>query len=406
MTRRDTVKLFGLLGLRAVLPAKARAMPVEPPPPNDPAIADATLAFGCDLFGKLRAKSGNLFFSPLSIETALAMTSGGARGETLAEMLKTLHLPKADSQSGVGGLIRYLRSVPANQYELSIANALWLQEGMSFRQQFLADSARHYAASMQSVDFRQTELARQTINHWVEKQTKDKIKELFGPGALDKDSRLVLTNAVYFKGKWAEPFQKFQTKDEPFHLAGGGTVQVPLMRQSGEYRYLADDGLQAVALPYFGGRVEMMIVLPARPDGLPAVEKALTANKFKDWAARLRRSDGQVLLPRFTATDEFNLGDTLQDLGMRRAFGKEADFGGMCDEPLMIGQVVHKAFVDTNEEGTVAAAATGVTMKPMAAPPQPKQPFVFRADRPFLFVIRDTGTGTPLFVGRIANPTA
>jgi serpin B len=404
MTRRDTLKLFGLLGLRAALPAGVRAMPVEPPPPNDPAIADATAAFGCDLFGKLRSKSGNLFFSPLSVETALAMTAGGARGETLAEMNKVLHLPKADSQAGVGALMRYLQAAPAAKYELAIANALWLQQGMSFRQQFLAETARHYGASMQSVDFRDGDKARQTINHWVEQQTKDKIKELFGPGSLEKESRLVLTNAVYFKGKWADPFKKFVTKDEPFYLADGSKVQAPLMRRGGEFRYLAGDRVQVVTLPYSGSRVDMMIVLPAKPDGLPDVEKTLTADKLKEWAGKLRNSDGEVLLPRFKLTDEFDLGNTLKEIGMRLAFSKQADFGAMCEEPVMIGQVVHKAYVDTNEEGTEAAAATGVKMLPMAAPPQPKQPFIFRADRPFLFVIRDTGTGTPLFVGRIANP--
>jgi serpin B len=404
MTRRDTLKLFGLLGLRAALPAGVRAVePIQPPPPNDPAIAEATAAFGCDLFGKLRAKSGNLFFSPTSIATALAMTAGGARGETLAEMNKVLHLPKADS-AGVGDLMRYLQAAPAAKYELSIANALWLQQGMSFRQRFLTETAHIYGASMQSVDFRDGDKARQTINHWVEQQTKDKIKELFGPGSLEKDSRLVLTNAVYFKGKWAEPFKKFATKDEPFFLADGSKVQAPLMRQSGEFRYFAGDGLQVVTLPYSGYRVDMMIVLPAKADGLPDVEKTITADKFKEWSGKLRKSDGQVLLPRFKMTDEFDLGNALKEIGMRLPFSKQADFGAMCEEPVIIGQVVHKAYVDTNEEGTEAAAATGVKMLPMAAPPQPKQPFVFRADRPFLFVIRDTGTGTPLFVGRVANP--
>ena len=234
MTRRDTLKLLGLLGLRAAFPARVRAIVPVQPPPNDPAVAAATTAFGCDLFAKLRAKSGNLFFSPLSIETALAMTSAGARGETLAEMVKTLHLPNAGAQAGVGDLLRYLQSNPAAKYQLSIANALWLQEGLSFRQEFLTVTGRQYYASMRSVDFRHAEKARQTINHWVEQQTKDKIKDLFGPGSLTADSRLVLTNAVYFKGKWVAPFTKSATRDERFQLADGKTVQVPLMHRAAD----------------------------------------------------------------------------------------------------------------------------------------------------------------------------
>ena len=161
---------------------------------------------------------------------------------------------------------------------------------------------------------------------------------------------------------------------------------------------------QAVALPYAGGRVEMLILLPYAPDGLPALEKAVTTENFESWGRWLRFMDGNVLLPRFKMADEFNLNDALKEMGMRRAFSRDADFGGMCAEPLLISQVIHKAFVDTNEEGTEAAAATGVPMP--GGVEEPEQRFTFRADRPFLFVIRDTGSGTPLFVGRIVNPMA
>src|SRR6516165_7046014 len=187
MTRRDTLKILGLLGIRAAFPGKLFAdQPVQQPPPKDPAMAAATAAFGCDLFAKLRAKAGNLFFSPLSIETALAMTSAGARGETLAEMKNVLHLPSG-GQAAAGELLRYLQRDPSAKYELSIANALWMQQGLSFRAEFLTETHRHYEATLHSVDFLQPEQARRTINHWVEEQTKDKIKELFGPGSLSKD---------------------------------------------------------------------------------------------------------------------------------------------------------------------------------------------------------------------------
>jgi serpin B len=366
-------------------------------------MAAATAAFGCDLFARLRSKAGNLFFSPLSIETALAMTSVGARGETLAEMTKVLHIP-AGGQSAVGDLLRSLQPGPQAKYELSIANALWMQHGMAFRQEFLAETNRHYEAATHSVDFGQTEQARQTINHWVEQKTKDKIKDLFAPGTLSAECRLVLTNAIYFKGKWADPFNKNFTRDEPFHVTGEKTVQAPLMRRRGQFRYFAGEGVQAVDLPYAGNHISMLVILPAAVDGLPALEKDLTAERVHGWVGKLASKPGEVLLPRFKTTDEFDLTATLQDMGMRRAFTAAADFSGMSPEPLMISKVVHKAFVETNEEGSEAAAATGVAMVRASVRVQ-DEPFKFRADRPFLFAIRDTTTGTPLFVGRVANPT-
>jgi serpin B len=396
--------MLGLLGLRAALPISfgrsGESVLVE----KEHAMAAATAAFGCDLFAKLRAKAGNLFFSPLSIETALAMTGAGARGETLTEMTKVLHLPAA-GQAALGDLLRALQPGPQAKYELSIANALWMQQGIMFRPEFLAEANRHYDAALHSVDFAQTEQARQTINHWVEEKTKDKIKDLFGPGSLSVDSRLVLTNAIYFKGKWADPFDKKATRDEAFHVSGDKTVQVPLMNRRGRYRYFAGDGVQAIDLPYAGNRMAMLVVLPAAANGLPDLEKDLTADRFHGWVEKLAYHPGQVLLPRFKTTEEFDLTATLQELGMRRAFTPEADFSRMSPERLWISNVVHKAFVETNEEGSEAAAATGVAIVATAVPMR-DEPFTFRADRPFLFAIRDTWTGTPLFVGRVANPNA
>jgi serpin B len=407
MTRRDSLKLLGLLGLRAALPANTcRAVPVEPPLTQTKAIADATAAFGCDLFAKLKTKPGNLFFSPLSIETALAMTSLGARGETLAEMNGVLKLPAPRAHSGAGAYLNSLQTKPGAKYELAIANALWIQQGLPVRPEFLTQTKMYYEAAPHSIDFVQTEKARQTINHWVEQQTRDKIKDLFGPGSLTKDNRLVLTNAVYFKGKWDHPFNKQATQNEAFHVTSDKTAQAPLMRRYGDYRYFASDGVQMVELPYAGDRMSMVVILPIAADGLSAVEKDLTAERVHGWVEKLHSRPGEVLLPRFKTTNEYDLSETLQDMGMKRAFGPAADFSGMCAEPLMISKVVHKAFVETNEEGSEAAAATGVAMAPAAVVRNPERPFTFRADHPFLFAIRDAQTGTPLFVGRIVNPMA
>jgi serpin B len=399
MTRRDTLKLLGLLGLRAVLPAGIAF--ARPRRAEDSVMATATRQFGCRLFDKLRAKSGNLIYSPLSIETALAMAAQGARGDTRDEMDQVLQLANPEQRSVAGEYLRNLQSNPDSRYELSIANALWGQQGLPFRQSCLDETQKDFGATLHPVDFKQTEQARQTINHWVADNTKNKIPELFDRGSLSPAAMLVLTNAVYFKGKWAEPFDKKLTKDEPFHVTSDKTTQAPLMRRRGRYRYFANEVVQAVDLPYAGDKLSMLVILPAAPDA----EKDFNAANLRDWVAKLASKPGEVILPRFKVTDEFNLSQTLQDMGMKLAFTGNADFGGMCADRLMISSVIHKAFVETNEEGSEAAAATGVTMI-RASVARPEEPFTFRADRPFLFVIRDITTNTPLFVGRVMNPVA
>jgi serpin B len=401
MTRRHAVKVLSLIGLRTALPAgSGRA--VERALTQDRAVAEATAAFGCDLYGKLRSRPGNLFFSPLSVDVALAILRLGARGESRAEMDAVIRLPLPRAHSGAGAFLNGLRGAPGSGYELSVANSLWLQQGLPFKKEFLDQSRMYFeGASLHSVDFGRTEEARQTINRWVEQQTRDRIKDLFARGTLSKENRLVVANAVYFKSRWADPFPKGATKDEPFHVTDDKTVLAPLMRRHGRYRYHEGGGVQAVELPYAGDRMTMLVVLPSVA---ASAEVELTAERLAAWSGKLRYEEGQVLLPRFKVADEFDLGETLQSMGMKRAFTRAADFGGICDEPLLISKVVHKAFVETNEEGTEAAAATGVLMPPKAARPEPEQPFTFRADRPFVFVIRDARTGTPVFIGRVRNP--
>jgi serpin B len=369
------------------------------------AAADANAAFAADLYGRLRDKPGNLFFSPLSIATALAMTSAGARGETLAEMTKVLHLTDAGAADGVGTLLRGLKSGAGSKYDLHVANALWGQQGLPFDAGFLARTKEQFDATLHAVDFGKTEEARRTINKWVEEQTRDKITDLLGPGALTARTGMVLTNAIYFKGVWTFKFERAMTRDEPFH-APGGDVKAPLMHQSGKFRYCAGDGVQAVELPYAGDRVSMVVLLPQAADGLSALEQGLTADKLAGWVGGMRSLPGDIALPRFKTTTAFELKEPLEKLGMKRAFGPGADFSGILStEPLWISKVIHKAFVDVNEEGSEAAAATAVVMTRAPSPPPPER-FTFRADRPFLFVIRDTATGTPLFVGRLVNPAS
>jgi serpin B len=368
-------------------------------------VVEGNTKFAVALYGQLREKEGNLFYSPFSISTALAMTSAGARGATLAEMEKALSLPDQKAlHPGAGRLVARLNAKgKESKHELAVANALWGQAGHPFRQDFLGLNKKHYGAGLQLLDFaKQPEASRRTINTWVEKQTRQKIKDLLPEGSIDRLSRLVLTNAVYFKGNWTHPFKEKATRDEDFHLDGGKKVKVPMMRQTESFDYHATKDVQVLELPYKGDELSLMVVLPTKKNALAEVEKALTAEQVSEWAKAVRKREVNVWLPRFKMTRELSLNKALQDMGMKRAFTPAADFSGMSMKgELFISAVVHKAFVDVNEKGTEAAAATGVIMKLSSAPIEQTS---FRADHPFLFLIRDKHTGSLLFVGRVSNP--
>ena len=371
------------------------------------AVARGNNGFALDLYARLRGRQGNLFFSPFSIRTALAMTWAGARGNTAEQMEATLRFQ--DDQAALHGVMaalqRDLNQPPEkNAWELSVANALWGQEGFRFLDEFLGLLKRNYGAGLRQVDFaRATEKARQTINRWIEKETRDKIKDLIKPGVLNADTRLVLTNAIYFKGTWQHQFKKRATADQPFTLQNGDEVRAPMMTQTERFRYFETPALQALEMTYRGNRLSMIVLLPRKKDGLPDLEKALDAKSPRGWIAGLKSRRVEVSLPKFTTTSEFGLADTLKAMGMADAFAPmKADFSDMTGKrDLFISAVIHKAFVDVNEEGTEAAAATGVVM---AVEAEPERPVIFRADHPFLFLIRDRRSGSILFMGRIMDP--
>ncbi|HET6441808.1 MAG TPA: serpin family protein [Phycisphaerae bacterium] len=408
--------MLGVMVLVVLASSQAAVGAVEQPtaPPQDAAQAEdvAKVAEGCnrfafDLYARLKGAEGNLFLSPYSISTALTMTYAGARGRTAEQMAKVLCLPATGEavHGAYGALQNDLNAAgEGGAFELAVANRLWGQKGYGFLPDFLALIKANYGAGLEQVDFAgATEAARQTINTWVEKKTRDKIKELLKPGILGRETTLVLTNAIYFKGKWAEEFDKKLTRDEDFFVTPEKTVAVPLMHQTADFGYFEGDGLQALELPYRGDRLAMVVLLPKAKDGLAALEASLSADKVAEWVGKLHRREVQVALPRFKTTAEFSLKDTLVAMGMAAAFGGDADFSGMTGaKDLFISAVVHKAFVDVNEEGTEAAAATAVVMG-RAAMPEPAP--VFCADHPFLFLIRDTKTGAILFFGRILDPT-
>jgi serpin B len=412
--KRSFVK-WGILAAFCALPAILRnsaEADQEIGGPGTPAaetpgwVGKANNAFAVELYGMLAAQGqGNLFFSPNSIETALAMTWAGARDTTAAEMGTVLHLPpNEDVNKGFGSFLKDLNGTGGKPrgYELTVANALWGQTGYRFLPDFLDVLKDDYGAGLKEVNFEEdTEGARKTINNWVEKETRGKIVDLIGPGALQSVTRLVLTNAIYFKGSWADKFEKSATHDEAFHSPGGDET-VPMMHRTGKYDYAEGKDYQALKLEYAGGELSMIVLLPRETGGLPEIEKELgTAAGLAELTGGFDNKEVVVSLPKFRLEEEFELGPVLKAMGMKDAFGAGADFSGMTGrKELAISAVIHKAYVDVNEEGTEAAAATAVVMtralaRPMAPPP------VFKADHPFVFLIRDEGTGAVLFMGRV-----
>ena len=328
------------------------------------AVAKGGNEFAIDLYAHLRSdKPTNLFFSPYSISVALAMTDAGAAGQTEAEIANVLHFPVPEPRvhPAFGTLRNLVVSSGKNSgSQLRDANRLWGQKGFKFLPEFLQVTKADYGADLGLLDFQQTEAARKTINSWVEEQTNDKIQNLIAPDVLDAWTRLVLTNAIYFKARWTTEFSKRDTTDAPFHIADSQQITVPTMHQTLGLPYGATDDMQLLQLPYAkDGSLSMLILLPTKIDGLSGLEKRLTNENLQKWSAELKPRQVKVHLPKFKTTSEFSLRDVLKSMGMSLAFSKKADFSRMTTErPLFISAVIHKAFVDVNEEGTEAAAAT------------------------------------------------
>ena len=378
--------------------------------------------FALALYRRLGAKSGNFCFSPFSIRVALAMTEAGARGETASQMREVLRGSSsggADLHADLAAILGRLEASGGDLVELNVANSIWCQAGAPLEAKFCDAVTGHYGGHVSAVDFRRSaEAARVTINRWVGARTRDKIPELLARRTLDPDSRLVLVNAIYFKGRWRLEFSPQITRDEAFYLEDGGTVQAPLMRRTDEFRHVQAVGFQAVELDYCGGKLSMLVLLPERrdgKDGLRQLEAKLSAGLLDDCVAQMEHRTVRVLLPRFEIRScPGGLPAVLSPLGMRRAFTREeADFSGINglrppdEEALFISNIVHQAFVEANEAGTEAAAATGLAFRAAGAAPgkPPPPPPEFRADHPFVFAIRERTSGEILFLGRVTDPT-
>ena len=398
--------LVVVLGL-SLVSAHARADQASPAT----AIAHGTNAFGLDLYQQLRAPDGNLFFSPYSVRMALAMTYAGARSETAAQMHRGLRF-SFDGEAlhaAYEASLSALEGVRSEDVELVVANGLWGERSSPFLPAFAELVERAYGAGLELVDFRHTsEAARQRINDWVEARTRERIRDLIPAGGVNPDTRLVLVNAVYFDGRWLEAFDEDRTREAPFHLADGGSVPVSLMRfaEAPTFPFYEGDGYSAVELDYLGREVSMLVVLPDAADGLPALEDRFDAAFLERLLAAMASEPVEVHLPRFTLTwGTEDLAAPLQALGVDDLFVDGiADLSGIDgSRELFVSGVFHKAFVDVDEEGTEAAAATGVVVGVTSMPPPAA---VFRADRPFLFLIREKASGAVLFLGRLVEPSS
>ncbi|GAA6618945.1 serpin family protein [Scytonema sp. NUACC26] len=368
-------------------------------------LVNANTKFGFKLFSEVLKNESdrNIFLSPSSVSLALAMTYNGANGSTREAMTKALELQGLTLQqinSSNAALKKSLEN-PAPEVKLSIANSLWANKEASLNRDFIQRNQEFYTAKIANLNFKDTN-APNTINQWVNDNTEGKIPKIVEK--IDPDQVLFLINAIYFKGRWSDEFDKAQTSDRPFYLISGQQKQHPMMSQKGDYRYYENQQFQAVSLPYGkDGKVSLYIFLPKQTSSLKSFYQNLSAENWENWMTQFSKREGLVRLPRFKMDYDINLNNALAALGMSEAFSNKANFSAM-GKNLKISEVKHKTFVEVNEEGTEAAAATSVGIMPLSARVPSKEPFSMIVERPFFCTIRDNRTGSILFMGSIVEP--
>ncbi|MGA3238027.1 MAG: serpin family protein [Bryobacteraceae bacterium] len=384
-------------------------------PAADSRITPAMNAFTTASYKLLKGGDGNLILSPFNIATALSMALAGARGRTAEEIQSVLHLHYDSTyDAALGALLAELtKSGNTAGNQLHAANGLWVQKGFAIQTAFENTLANDYQAPLTTLDFMANpEAARTRINRWTEEQTEGKIENLLPAGSLDALTRLVLTSAIYFYGKWQDPFVSSATQPAPFTLPAGvatqdatqRAIQANFMNQTAHFGYAETPSVQMLEMRYAGTGIAFDVLLPKTLPGLPELEKSLTPEELTGWLGKLTTRSVQVTLPKFRVEAAFSLREGLSAMGMPTAFTDQADFSGIdAKRGLAISAIVHKAFVDVSEQGTEAAAATGIAVHAALAR-MPEPAVVFRADHPFLFLIRDTRTGVILFIGRLTNP--
>jgi serpin B len=415
--------LIGTIVLFVAGVTTATVMFFFPYEPDNPPVTDETGAteegieevisannkFAFDLYSELvKSEDGNIFYSPYSISSALAMTYEGAKGKTKEEMKSVFYFPEDNVLRPNFAAIYNRINKDKKDYELRTGNALWVQQEYPFLEEYITGVEKYYGGKATNLDFvNETEQSRQTINSFIEEQTNNKIKELIPAGFLDRMTRLVLTNAIYFKGTWEWEFEEDDTYEDDFRITPDNTVKTEMMSMHPEgskvkFNYLRNEDLKILELPYKGEDLSMLILLPN--DNLESLEPNLTAEKIEEYRSQMTETElDLVALPKFEFDTKYFMKGTLSSLGMPTAFSGSADFSGMTGErDLFIDFVIHQAYVKVNEEGTEAAAATAVGMK-LTAVPTPSE--VFKADHPFIFLIQEKDNGNILFLGRVVDPT-
>jgi serpin B len=380
---------------------------------TEKALAQSSNAFGFDLYQRLCQEPGNLVISPASITTALTMTWGGARGETSVQMRTVLHLKEsADEVMAASGQLARSLQDPSRSLVFRIANQLFVEQTYELVPAFLEKMRAAFGAPAEPLDFKAApKPARVYINEWVESKTEHRIKDLIPSSGINELTRLVLVNAIYFLGDWAVQFEREATHPAPFYLTATETKDVPTMNRAGLFRFAQKDGVTALEIPYKGGEMSMMLLVPDEIEGLAVVEAGLDAKKLAALVGAMKEEEVRLALPSFAVnpSDSLSLGNDLKALGMPLAFSQtSADCTGLADPPdpgdgLYIGRVYHKGFVRVDEKGTEAAAATAVTMALRCSFGEP--PRQLKVDRPFLFLIRDNASGLVLFLGRVSDPS-
>lgn len=372
-------------------------------------LAESNNLLAIDLFKQIQPDAENLIFSPYSIGTVLAMIYSGSGGITAEEMSQVLYFPTSELLDPVES--RVIESMQASDTmkgtDFRLANAIWAQENFSFLPDYLDRVQKYYDAPLTLMDFIETsnrEASRKKINHWVEERTNNRIQDLIQPGILDASTRMVLTNAIYFNGNWLFPFDKAATAPSMFHISKQESTRTAFMHQTRSYPYYEDEEIQSIRLPYKNNRMALMVILPKSIDGWRMVSQVISYERINLVVSGMETREVQLSLPKFRTELRINLKKELTKLGMGSAFSRHADLSGMTGEKnLFIDEVIHKAFLEINESGTEAAAATAAIIGLKSS--LRDDPVRFHADHPFIFFLLDRQTGCIIFTGRFVKPS-
>lgn len=404
--------LLGLGILSASFSLNVSAQPVEYNQEHQAALVEDTQLFAFDLYQRLSKQQGNLFFSPISISTAFAMAASGARGDTEKEMMQVLHLTK-NAFTAFAPLTKQLVANTQARPSLPIlrlANAAWVQKGFELLPSFQTTLQENFGSPIANADFAEEPAkAVETIDQWVLEQTNGKIDHLLTLQDITQNTRLVLVSAVYMKAQWERIFDKHLTQDAPFHVSASKTVNASMMHVTAYFPLFVDENAAVIEVPYVrdplsGPELKMLIALPSEATSLQQLETELTPQKWGQWMDRMKSQRVHLSIPKFKIETRLDLNAVMQGMGMKLAFSPKADFSGITGHPdLYINKAVHQTFIDVDENGTEAAAATGISFN-LTAVREEKEPYQFIADRPFLFLILDKKTESILFMGRFMQP--